>query len=260
ESVMGYDRRVGRTGVGDRCHVVDGGCREGEVYLTLLRKLEAEQRALGGRVFDVLGKAIDGAELRKLMIEAIRYGDRPEVRARLSRVVAERLDRERLRQLLEERALARDTLDARAIQQIKEEMERAEARRLQPHFIEAFFLEAFRLLGGSAREREPRRYEITHVPSIIRHRDRVIGTGAPVLPRYERICFEKDRIRVPGRPPAAFVCPGHPLLDATIDVILERYRPLLKQGAVLVDERDEGGTPRWLFYLEHAIRDGRVDG
>ncbi|PZN06218.1 MAG: RNA helicase, partial [Bacillota bacterium] len=80
------------------------------------------------------------------------------------------------------------------------------------------------------------------------------------LPRYERICFEKEKIRVPGRPPAAFVCPGHPLLDATIDVILERYRPLLKQGAVLVDERDEGETPRWLFYLEHAIRDGRVDG
>src|SRR5690606_9632942 len=45
-----------------------------------------------------------------------------------------------------------------------------------------------------------------------------------------------------------------------IDVILERYRPLLKQGAVLVDERDEGETLRWLFYLEHAIRDGRVDG
>lgn len=260
EQRFGRIHRIGQTEVCHLWNLVARETREGEVYLTLLRKLEAEQRALGGRVFDVLGKAIDGAELRKLMIEAIRYGDRPEVRARLSRVVAERLDRERLRQLLEERALARDTLDARAIQQIKEEMERAEARRLQPHFIEAFFLEAFRLLGGSAREREPRRYEITHVPSIIRHRDRVIGTGAPVLPRYERICFEKDRIRVPGRPPAAFVCPGHPLLDATIDVILERYRPLLKQGAVLVDERDEGGTPRWLFYLEHAIRDGRVDG
>ncbi|MFS8640294.1 MAG: DUF3883 domain-containing protein [Symbiobacteriaceae bacterium] len=260
EQRFGRIHRIGQTEVCHLWNLVARETREGEVYLTLLRKLEAEQRALGGRVFDVLGKAIDGAELRKLMIEAIRYGDRPEVRARLSRVVAERLDRERLRQLLEERALARDTLDARAIQQIKEEMERAEARRLQPHFIEAFFLEAFRLLGGSAREREPRRYEITHVPSIIRHRDRVIGTGAPVLPRYERICFEKEKIRVPGRPPAAFVCPGHPLLDATIDVILERYRPLLKQGAVLVDERDEGETPRWLFYLEHAIRDGRVDG
>ncbi|EKP95441.1 DNA/RNA helicase, superfamily II, SNF2 family [Thermaerobacter subterraneus DSM 13965] len=260
EQRFGRIHRIGQTEVCHLWNLVAQNTREGEVYLALLRKLEAEQRALGGRVFDVLGKAIDGAELRNLMIEAIRYGDRPDVRARLNQVVAVRLDRERLRQLLEEGALARDTLDARQVQQIREEMERAEARRLQPHFIEAFFLEAFRQLGGAARQREPRRYEITHVPSVIRQRDRVIGRGAPVLPRYERICFEKELIRVPGRPPAAFVCPGHPLLDATIDVILERYRPLLKQGAVLVDERDEGETPRWLFYLEHAIRDGRVDG
>ncbi|QBS38323.1 DUF3883 domain-containing protein [Thermaerobacter sp. FW80] len=260
EQRFGRIHRIGQTEVCHLWNLVARDTREGEVYLALLRKLEAEQRALGGRVFDVLGKAIHGAELRKLMIEAIRYGDRPEVRERLNRVVTERLDRERLRRLLEEGALARDTLDARAIQQIREEMERAEARRLQPHFIEAFFLEAFRRLGGAARQREPRRYEITHVPSVIRQRDRVIGRGAPVLPRYERICFEKELIRVPGRPPAAFVCPGHPLLDATLDVILERYRPLLKQGAVLVDERDPGETPRWLFYLEHAIRDGRVDG
>ena len=48
----------------------------------------------------------------------------------------------------------------------------AEARRLQPHFIESFFLEAFRILGGSIKEREPRRFEITHVPALIRQRDR----------------------------------------------------------------------------------------
>jgi hypothetical protein len=35
--------------------------------------------------------------------------------------------------------------------------------RLQPHFIESFFLNAFRRLGGSVFERESRRYEITHV-------------------------------------------------------------------------------------------------
>ena len=47
---------------------------------------------------------------------------------------------------------------------IREDMERAEARRLQPHYIESFFLEAFKQLGGTAKQREPRRYEITHVP------------------------------------------------------------------------------------------------
>src|SRR5206468_11142011 len=129
------------------------------------------------------------------------------------------------------------------------------ARRLQPHYIESFFLEAFQRLGGTARQREPRRYELTHVPAPIRNRDRLIGVGDAVLPRYERIVFEKDLIAPQGQPLAAFVCPGHPLLDATLDLTLERHRDLLRRGTVLVDERDFGESPRLLFYLEHAIQD-----
>src|SRR5437868_4019534 len=135
-------------------------------------------------------------------------------------------------------------------------MERAETRRLQPHYIESFFVEAFQRLGGTIKPREPRRYEVTHVPAPVRNRDRLIGRGEPVLPRYERIAFDKAQIAPPGQTPAAFVCPGHPLLDATIDLTLERNRDLLRRGTILVDERDFGTTPRMLFYLEHAIQDG----
>src|SRR5690606_1430251 len=133
-----------------------------------------------------------------------------------------------------------------------------EARRLQPHYIESFFLEAFRRLGGTIWEREPRRYEVAHVPAPVRNRDRQIGTGDPVLARYERIAFEKERIAPAGKPLAAFVCPGHPLPDAVLDLTLARHRDLLKRGAVLVDERDPGTEPRVLFFLEHAIQDATV--
>ena len=51
-----------------------------------------------------------------------------------------------------------------------------------------------------------------------------------VLRRYERLCFENELINVPGKPQASFLCPGHPLLDATIDLILERYRDLAAAG------------------------------
>jgi hypothetical protein len=37
-----------------------------------------------------------------------------------------------------------------------EEMDKAEARKLQPHFIRAFFREAFRVVGGELRDREAR--------------------------------------------------------------------------------------------------------
>src|SRR5436853_7909377 len=120
-------------------------------------------------------------------------------------------------------------------------------------------MEACQLLGGAIHEREPKRYEIKHVPAVIRNRDRQIGRGETVLPRYERITFEKSLISLPGKPLAAFVCPGHPLLDATIDLVLERYRDLLKRGAELVDPNDPGEEPRSLVYLEHAIQDARTD-
>jgi hypothetical protein len=230
--------------------------REGDVYRKLLEKLEQARQALGGQVFDVLGKVqFNGKSLRDLLIEAIRYGERPEVRAFLTTVLDTALDRDHLQDLIDERVLAHDAMDSSRVQRIREAMERADARRLQPHYIESFFHEAFKRLGGTTKQREPRRYEITHVPAPVRNRDRLIGIGGPVLPRYERIAFEKDLVAPQDKPLAAFVCPGHPLLDAVIDLTLERHRDLLKRGTVLVDERDPGTQPRVLFYLEHAVQD-----
>jgi SNF2 family DNA or RNA helicase len=259
EQRFGRIHRIGQTEVCHLWNLLAEETREGEVYRTLLEKLEQARTALGGQVFDVLGRLqFDGRPLRDLLIEAVRYGERPEVRARLTQVVAHAFDKRQLQDLLEERALAHDAMDASRVYRIREEMERAEARRLQPHYIESFFLEAFRRLGGATKQREPRRYEVTHVPAPVRNRDRLIGIGEPVLPRYERIAFEKTLVAPQGQPLAAFVCPGHPLLDATIDLTLERDRDLLRRGAVLVDERDAGTEPRVLLYLEHGIQDASL--
>ena len=259
EQRFGRIHRIGQTEVCHLWNLVADETREGDVYRKLLEKLEQARQSLGGQVFDVLGKLhFEGRPLRELMVEAIRYGEQPEVRARLDTAVDHALDRGRLQDLLEERALAHDAMDASRVQRIREDMVRAEARRLQPHYVESFFREAFWRLGGAAKQREARRYEITHVPAPVRNRDRLIGIGEPVLPRYERIAFEKSLVAPQGQPLAAFVCPGHPLLDAVIDLTLEWHRDLLKRGAVLVDERDEGDRPRVLFYLEHAIQDASL--
>ena len=260
EQRFGRIHRIGQTEVCHLWNLVAKETREGEVFHRLLEKLNQERRALGGQVFDVLGRVMfEDRPLRDLLLEAIRYGDQPEVRDKLNRVVENALDHEKLRQLIEDYALARDSMDASKVWQIREDMERAEARRLQPHFIGAFFLEAFRRLGGTLREREQHRYEITHVPGVIRNRDRAIGIRQPVLTRYERIAFEKDLLNVPGKPMAEFICPGHPLLDTTIDLVIERYRDLLKRGAILVDETDPGETVRAMVCLEHSIQDARTD-
>jgi superfamily II DNA or RNA helicase len=259
EQRFGRIHRIGQTEVCHLWNLVAGETREGDVYRTLLDKLDEARKALGGQVFDVLGKLqFDGKPLRELLIDAIRYGESPEVKARLTEAIAHAVNRKQLEELLEDRALAHDAMDASRVRRVREEMERAEAKRLQPHYIESFFLEAFQQLGGSAKQREQRRYEVTHVPAPVRNRDRVVGLGAPVQLRYERIAFEKPLIAPQGQTLAAFICPGHPLLDSVLDLTLERHRDLLRRGSVLVDEQDLSETPRVVFYLEHAIQDASL--
>ncbi|WP_434480126.1 helicase-related protein [Gemmatimonas sp.] len=259
EQRFGRIHRIGQTEVCHLWNLLAHETREGEVFQRLFQKLEEEREALGGRVFDVLGQLFQERPLRDLLLEAIRYGDSPEAKAKMRDIVDNALDRGQLRMLLEEQALVKEALDIEAVRRIREDMERAEARKLQPHFIGSWFIEAFKQLGGRISEREKGRYEVQHVPSGVRARDRIVGRRAPVLPRYERITFDKALVTLDGKPPATFVSPGHPLLDAVSDLVLEQYRDLLKQGAILVDERDHGTALRALFFLEHSIRDGKPD-
>jgi SNF2 family DNA or RNA helicase len=94
EQRFGRIHRIGQTEVCHLWNLLAEETREADVYETLLRKLEEARRALGGQVFDVLGKMqFGGRTLRELLIEAIRYGEQPEVRARLTRTLSSALDR-----------------------------------------------------------------------------------------------------------------------------------------------------------------------
>lgn len=259
EQRFGRIHRIGQTEVCHLWNLVSKETREGMVFQRLFEKLEEEREALGGKVFDILGKmTFDNRPLRDLLIEAVRYGNDPDVRARLWRVVDHSLDQQKLQDLLEDRALTDDTMDIHRVMAIREDMERIEAHKLQPHFIEAFFIEAFRSVGGQIRPRESGRYEILSVPFAVRNRDMQIGFGEPVLQRYERVCFDKSACNLAGLPTADLICPGHPLLEATIDLIRERDADLLKRGAIFVDDSDDSDQARLLFYIEDCIQDGVI--
>ncbi len=264
EQRFGRIHRIGQTEVCHLWNLVAKETREGDVYHRLLEKLRIESAALKGRVFDVLGEVFEETSLKDLLIQAIRYGDRPEVRARLTQKIDRALDRDHLKNLLNRNALAQETMSPERLFAVKEEMEKAEARRLQPFFVRAFFTKALDALGGTAHPRESGRYEISHVPAAIRERDRRL-TGRnrrqnePVLRRYSRICFERNAIQPldkPGLERAVLMHPGHPLMLAMSDIILEQHANLLRQGAILVDPADEGLDPALLFLLTHEIKSG----
>ena len=90
-------------------------------------KLEASREALGGRIYDVLGELFEGMALKDLLFEAIRYGEREEVKARLFQRVDGAVDREHLLELLQRRALTNDIMPEARVEELRLEMERAEA-------------------------------------------------------------------------------------------------------------------------------------
>jgi superfamily II DNA or RNA helicase len=247
--------RIHRIGQSEVCHLwnlVATGTREGDVFTRLLTKVEQQRAALGGKVFDVLGQAFEGAPLRTLLLDAIRYGDRPEVRAKLNQVIDERVG-DGLDKLLAERALHHDMLSAADVEKVRLEMEEARARRLQPHYISAFFHAAFTDLGGRISAREPGRYAISGVPSALRANRRSEGS---VLSRYERVTFDRDRIHPDGMVAADLLAPGHPLMDATVEATIARCAPAVERGTVLVDRLDVSEDPRLLVALRQDIVDG----
>jgi len=263
EQRFGRIHRIGQTEVCHLWNLVAANTREGEVFLRLFEKLEVERQALGGRVFDILGDAFDEIPLKDLLLDAILDGERPEVRARMHQAVDRALDNTHLNEILRRQALVQEAMSPEQLFAVRSEMEKAEARKLQPCFVGAFCRTALAALGGEARKCEEGRWKIPNVPPAIRLNDRVLGlTREHVATKYERICFDKARIQPePGMPRAEFVHPGHPLLRSIIDLVLEKGRGYLQPGAVLVDPNDPDDTPSVVFLVDHAVREeisGRV--
>ena len=250
--------RIHRIGQREVCHLwnmVAKDTREGDVFTRLLSKIDQMSAAYNGNLFNVLGDdaAFQERSLRDLLIEAIRYGDRPEVKANLDRIIDAGV-RDGLDEMLAEKALHPEMFSALDLDEVRARMEKARERRLQPGYIAAFFLSAFERLGGQVRKRERGRYEITRVPTRVIEIARRLNRWAPVADRYERITFELHRIRPDGLAPATLIAPGHPLLHAVIEATIADLGDVLARGTVLVDRRDtQTNTPMLLYTVEQRI-------
>ena len=254
EQRFGRIHRIGQTEPCRLWNLVAADTREGLVFERLLEKLEEQRQALGGKVFDVLGEAFSDKSLRSLLIAAI-TAENPEVQQLRMQTVIDDNVGDRMRELIDAQSLLSDVLAPAGVEAIRDQMERARARKVQPSFVRRFFLDAFDRLGGRTARREAGRYEVTRVPGALRDWDAAAARGR-LLSGYERVCFDRERISEPGKPAADLISPGHPLLEAVIGALLHRHGPLLEQGAVLIDPEDWGDDPRVLVLMEHEITDG----
>ena len=256
--------RIHRIGQREVCHLwnmVARDTREGDVFTRLLSKIDQMAIAYNGNLFNVLGDsdAFQERSLRDLLIEAIRYGDQPETKAKLDRIIDASVS-QGLNEMLEERALHPEMFAALNLEEIRARMEQARERKLQPGYISAFFIPAFERLGGRIRKREKGRYEVTRVPTRIIDTARRLNRWAPVADQYERITFEPKQIRPEGLPVAALIAPGHPLLQSVIELTVEELGAVLKRGTVFVDRRDkQADAPSLLFTVEQRIENAAAN-
>ncbi|GIG68295.1 helicase-related protein [Phytomonospora endophytica] len=229
EQRFGRIHRIGQEQVCRLWNLVASNTREGEVFTRLLLKIEEMGKAYGGKVFDVLGEAFAETPLRDLLMEAIQYGERPDVRAKMHQVIDASVG-DGVKELLAERALAAAHLADTDLAELRGAMDAARARRLQPHYIERAFKAAFTRLGGRIARRERARYEITNVPAQLR-----TGRHGPIATRYDRVTFDLDHAATDaGQTRADLLAPGHPLHDAVMDETVGRFGGVLNAGTVLV--------------------------
>ena len=247
EQRFGRIHRIGQDEVCRLWNLVADNTREGDVFKRLLLKIEEQRKAYGGKVFDVLGAAFSETPLRTLLIDAIRYGELPETKANMEKVIDAGVARG-IEELLAERALASDAMQHADIAQLRALMDEARARRLQPHYIEGAFRTAFTRLGGKIRRREQGRFEITHVPAQLR----TIGRG-PIATRYERVTFDIERVLDDAGARAELLAPGHPLHDAVADEAVSRWHTTLERGTILISPTVQ--EPRLLVGVIEEIAD-----
>ena len=249
--------RVHRIGQQRPCHLwnmVAHETREGVVFTRLFEKIEQQRGVYGDQVYDVLGDSHINTSLQELLLKAITADDDPAHLEYMQEVIEGDIGQQ-LEDVLKERAFVGGLADPALNDKIKEDMERARARKLQPWFVHGFFSEALRQYGGRIAGRESGRYEITRIPASVRSfADSNLG---PVHDRYERVTFDKAFVQIDGGDRAELISPGTPLLTAVINKVLADHEHTLSRGAILMDPQDQSIEPRLLVYLDHSVTDGR---
>lgn len=253
EQRMGRVHRYGQDREVFIWNMVSRDTREGQILDRLFTKLDRMRKALGDRVFDIVGDIIPGTDLGAILRDAVFNQRRMEdIEQQI-----ERVDEEHTRQTLERvflSSLATRHIDYSGL--LRQTLE-AEENRLVPAYVQDYFLRAFDRLGGRIAPIDFG-YRVEHVPYELRRHNEDYSFKVQygeVRRRYARVTFDKEVAR--KHADYEFVAPGHPLVEALNETILGAHRDSLGSFAMYRDP--EGQREGILWFVEGVIRDGFGD-
>lgn len=223
--------------------------KEGKILDALFRKLETIKEHLGSdKVFDVIGDVLAGVNLQDLIIEAItKKRSMDEILSEIEKIP----DEEAIRRA---REAALEGLAVRHIDfsRILGEQRIAKENRLVPEYIEKFFLKASEKLDLKMEKRKDGYWRISNVPYDLRNLDYNFKIKfGEVFREYNKLSFDKEQAY---KGQAEFVAPGHPLLEAVIEKIFDKYGDEIEKGVVFLDP--SASLNGFIWFLEGVINDG----
>lgn len=225
--------------------------REGRVLKKLFDKIEVMKEHLGAeRVYDVIGEILENAGAEELL-RRVALGEQEvaEAEEKIDAISVEEMKRE----------ISRLTGEALAIR-VDERWSRERARvsqenKLIPEYLENFFVRAFEAIAGKGRVR--RRGDgflsIRWVPAEIKNVSYEFRMRYGLVDdRYPKFTFDKNLVKTEET--ADFVAPGHPLMEAVLEKVLQKFGPELRRGAVFEDP--DGQLNGLIWFLEGSVTDG----
>ena len=242
EQRFGRIHRIGQRHVCHLWNLVAVDTREGDVFHTLLGKLEVQREALGDQVFDVLGQVLTDASLGQLLTRALGGADAGAIESAIGRVSAD------LEQAVRERTASVSTLTPEELAVLRRDMDLARASSFQPDVIRDFTTAALARLRGDIRPSGDV-WRVDHVPERVRS-----ATGTPLPTRYDAVVFSQGVGPPLWVDPPELLAPGHPLVSALADSVITLFDASLTRGVVLEDDRSD--TDHTLMLMTGA--DGSV--
>jgi len=226
---------------------------EGKVLVKLFDKLDEIRKKLGSdRVFDVIGDVFYGKNLYQLILEAV-------TRTKTMDEILKELDIQPDEQYIAKvKEILGETLATRVIDytRIQEIAERAREYRLIPEYVEEYFKRVFKKAGGKFRELRTGFMAIDSVPYELRKIAESVdfkNRFGIIMSRYPKVTFDKETAF--KNPDAEFISFGHPLFEALIQWVIDKFISEARIGAIFNDP--SGLLDGYIWFYIAEVKDGR---
>jgi SNF2 family DNA or RNA helicase len=253
EQRMGRIHRYGQKKDVMVFNMVAQNTREGNVLQRLLQKLDLIREQMGDdRVYDVISDIFEEVAMEDIIDTTFN-----QKVTNFDLVIDLNFTKENVERKIKEQKekMAHSDIDYQGAKELKE---LSDERRLQPIYIQRFFVNAFSFIGGKLETLGNSVFKVKHIPDEVLKVLKSDYNISADLTEY-RFCFDKQifldfQFNNSGAR-MFYINPGNPVFDALLKVIRNQFREEMMKGTILVSPEDKEAF--LAFLVKSQITDNR---